>query len=114
MKAKFSVLTLVLFVAAGVAIGLMTTPDKVDADQCFPCSWGTPITTQVVTVTDVDCMWSEMKARNQLNLAMICPDGYCLKEIITTEACHYVGYNQWRVSMKGRYQCKDCFGIPDF
>lgn len=116
MKSKLSLLAFILFVTAGVAVGLTSTPTQADAGQCLSCSLGSPSTTPVVTVTDVDCIWSEMKARNQLRASVgdCNPHGYCTQQFITTQACHYVGYNQWRVSMKMRYQCKECIDEIDF
>lgn len=109
---RLSLLAFALLVLGAIAFTFAGAPASVDAGQCLPCSLGSPTTTPVVTVTDVDCMWSEMKAINQLYAMAGCSSGFCVEELITTEACHQVGYNQWRVGMKLRFQCKECINEP--
>jgi hypothetical protein len=114
MARNLSLLSFAVVALLTLGIALTATPDAVEAGQCLPCSLGSPTTTPVVTVTDVDCQWSEMKARNQLESLTSCPSGYCSKQFITTEACHKVGYQQWRVGMKLTFQCKECIESPSF
>lgn len=110
---KLSLMTILCAGLFALGITLTATPDAVEAGQCLPCSLGSPTTTPVVTVTTVDCQWSVMQAHSQLESMASCGDGYCSKQFITTEACHKVGHNQWRLGMKLTYQCKACIQFPD-
>lgn len=112
MVRKLSILSLVVVGLLALGFVLVGQPQEAEAGQCLPCSLGSPTTTPVVTVTTVDCQWSVMEAHAQLNAMVSCPSGFCVKEFITTEACHQVGYNQWRLGMKLRYQCKECIVSP--
>lgn len=110
MKFPISLLVLVVLIGAALGLGLFATPEPADAGQCFPCG-NQSTTTPVVTVNDVDCMWAEKKARMQLTSMAGCANGYCTQDFITTNACHQIGPNDYRVSMKLRFWCRQCIGF---